>query len=250
VPEPVGVHPAIDPGFARQARKQVADVGRVEAAALQRANRRPGAGPEASPTIEPAREQRRDLLGDLSPLPWRTRIVPAGRSTSRNSSARASEIRRPQRHSTTISARLRIPVDARELQARISAIASGSESTSGGRRRGLEDEPGAAEASVTIVSLRRELDQQLSENSTTNGAAISSASVTVIPPLSSSSMSSSQLSGGGAWDRRDRGARRSSVDVPLPARASVPAPEAPAVTGRRRMPVRAAQGRRRPQAAS
>jgi hypothetical protein len=161
VPEPVGVHPAIDPGFARQARKQVADVGRVEAAALQRANRRPGAGPEASPTIEPAREQRRDLLGDLSPLPWRTRIVPAGRSTSRNSSARASEIRRPQRHSTTISARLRIPVDARELQARISAIASGSESTSGGRRRGLEDEPGAAEASVTIVSLRRELDQQL-----------------------------------------------------------------------------------------
>lgn len=52
----------------------------------------------------------------------------------------ASEIRSPERQSTAISARLRIPVGALLEQARMSAIASGSVRTSGGRRRGLEDE--------------------------------------------------------------------------------------------------------------
>jgi hypothetical protein len=99
--------------------------------------------------------RRRRPCGDLSPLPWRTRSVPACRSKSRSSSASASEIRSPQRHSTAISARLRIPVGARDEQARISAIASGSESTSGGRRRGLEaelvDERPAGGASATAI---------------------------------------------------------------------------------------------------
>lgn len=48
---------------------------------------------------------------------------------------RASEIRRPQRHRTAVSARLRIPVGARLEQAWMSQIASASVSTSGGRRR-------------------------------------------------------------------------------------------------------------------
>ncbi len=57
---------------------------------------------------------------------------------SRSSSARASEIRKPERHSTAINARLRTPVGARREHAFISAITSSSVSTSGGRRRDVD----------------------------------------------------------------------------------------------------------------
>lgn len=124
----------------------MADVGGVHAPAVQGAEDRcAGAGVKAPAAVEPAVKERGGLLVEaavrlLSPLPWRTRMVPAWRSTSRSSSASASEIRRPVRHSTAISARLRIPVGARAEQALISAIASGSESTSGGGRRRRQDE--------------------------------------------------------------------------------------------------------------
>jgi len=70
-------------------------------------------------------------------------------SMSRSSSARASEIRSPERHSTAINARLRTPVGARLEHALMSAIASGSVSTSGGRRR----DPDAGEVGLGRVAL-------------------------------------------------------------------------------------------------
>ena len=55
----------------------------------------------------------------------------------RQASAKASLMRRPARYSTTIKARLRMPVMARFEQARMRAFTSSGESGSGGSLRPL-----------------------------------------------------------------------------------------------------------------
>ena len=76
-----------------------------------------------------------------------SRRRPPERAVSRIRRPRATPAPAPLRSAPRVprhrdqAPRLRIPVGARELQAQISAIASAPVSTSGGRRRGLEDEP-------------------------------------------------------------------------------------------------------------
>ena len=65
VAQPVGVHAPVDPGAAREARQQMADIGGVDAAAGQRAeHRRAGTRREGSPAVKPAGQQRGGLLVD------------------------------------------------------------------------------------------------------------------------------------------------------------------------------------------
>jgi len=80
-------------------------------------------------------DHRRRPYGSCRPCRDAPAACQAFRSKSRSSSDKASAIRRPERHSTAINVRLRIPVDARVEHARISVTTSDSVRTSGGRRR-------------------------------------------------------------------------------------------------------------------
>jgi len=67
VAQAVGVDPAVDPGLAREARQQAADIAGVQSPASQRAeDRRPRARGELAATIKPPGQQRGGLLVDAN----------------------------------------------------------------------------------------------------------------------------------------------------------------------------------------
>jgi len=155
VPQAVGVHPPVDPGFGGQARQQAADIAGVQSPAGQRAeDRRSRSGGELAATIQappaPPRSARRcQPCGTCRPCrgaPGRCR--PQGRRRA----ALMPALRRSAVRSATAprSAPGCAPPSARGSSTPlISAIASASESTSGGRRR----DPDAVDVVLGRVAL-------------------------------------------------------------------------------------------------
>ena len=143
VPQPVGVDPLFDAGLPRQPGEQRADVGRRDAAALERTEDRGMAvDADSGPAVQPELDDcpRPGVQADNAvavALAVKTRTVLAWASRSFGISANASLTRKPARYKTTIKPRLRTPVAARFEQARIRAFTSSAVSGSGGSLRPL-----------------------------------------------------------------------------------------------------------------
>ena len=114
VPETVGVYPPLNASLRGQAAEKVAHVGcaRTSPSRVQNSRQRPlilsGCRRSSQRASNACVPSSNPTVRERSPFPWRTLSVPPARSASLGSRARASRTRRPHRHRTAISARLRI----------------------------------------------------------------------------------------------------------------------------------------------
>ena len=142
VPQAVRVHALFHPGLAAEAVQGVPDVLVGHRAARQRAEQRAAADAERLAGIDPAGQASSQLgwkprVVALSPLPCSTRTLCLRRSTSAGLRATISLTLRPERYSSAIRARFRIPLADLAEHAPISACTSSAVRTSAGYFRPL-----------------------------------------------------------------------------------------------------------------
>jgi hypothetical protein len=142
MPEGVRVDPLLDVRLLCQPAQQLAHIRRIEWRPVERAEQRPGPDAQLRAPVDPAvddghRPRSIPTTRARSPLPWRTRIVPARESTSAGFSAKglaeaqAAPVQDNQERAVADSGGARLD------DARIRLRASAAVTISGGKVRPL-----------------------------------------------------------------------------------------------------------------